>query len=94
MLSGIAKFLLALTALSPAGITWVVADFSKRGYHSDQMLVLAAALFLVLSCLMLLRIASGTLTKVSFTVQTIKVVDNEVVAYVVRATASKLTGFQ
>jgi hypothetical protein len=83
MLSGFAKFLLALTALSPAGITWVVADFSRRGYNSDQMLVLAAALFLVLSCLMLLRIASGKLTQVSFTVQTIKVIDNEVVAYIV-----------
>jgi hypothetical protein len=83
MLSGIAKFLLALTALSPAGFTWVVGDFSKRGYQAEQMLVLATALFFVLSCLMLLRIASRKLTKVSFTVKTIKVIDNEVVAYIV-----------
>jgi hypothetical protein len=83
MLSGFAKFLLALTALSPAGITWAIADYGRRGYHTDQMLVLAVALFFALSCLTLLRVASGSLTKVSFGVQSIKVVDNEVVAYVV-----------
>lgn len=83
MLSGIAKFLLALTALSPAALTWAIADFSKRGYQPSQMIVLAAALSLILSCMVLLRHAGKALTRISFTVQTIKAVDNEVVAYVV-----------
>lgn len=83
MFSGFAKFLLALTALSPAAFTWVVADFGTQGYRSTQSLVLAAGLVLVLCCSTLLRTARKRLTKVSFQMASIKAVDNEVVAYVV-----------
>ena len=83
MLSSVAKLLLSLTAMSPVAVTWAIADYSKQGYNHRQLVALCIAAFLGLACMALLSIASRRLTKITFVVEELKAVDNEVVAYIV-----------
>lgn len=83
MLSTVAKLLLALTAMSPVALTWAIADYGKQGYSPDQITVVGIAAILALLCLLILRTGTRSLTKVSFSIEEIKAVDNEVVAYIV-----------
>ncbi|ODP31558.1 hypothetical protein [Pandoraea sp. ISTKB] len=83
MLSGFAKFLLALTALSPVALTWAIADYSRNGFNRDQLFTISISIFLAIGCAVLLRVSGKKLTKVTFTVEELKAVDNEVVAYIV-----------
>jgi hypothetical protein len=83
MLSSFAKFLLALTAISPVAITWAIADYSKRGYYWEQLLGAGIAVSLGVLCVALLRTASKSLTRITFVVEELKAVDGEVIAYIV-----------
>lgn len=83
VLSSIARLLLALAAISPIALTWAVADFGRRGYSPQQLFAVAAAVGLAVACMGVLRIGRRSLTRVSFSVQELKAVDNEVVAYIV-----------
>ncbi|WP_454752054.1 hypothetical protein [Cupriavidus necator] len=83
MLSSFAKFLLALTAMSPVALTWAVADYGRRGYDREQLIVIGIAAILALCCMLVLQIGTRSLTKISFSVEELKAVDNEVVAYIV-----------
>lgn len=83
MLSNLAKLILAITAISPVALTWAVADFSRQGFAIHQLLVVLCAFALALICRAMLKKAAVKLTKISFAVDEIKAVDNEVVAYIV-----------
>lgn len=83
MLRGLARLLLAFGALSPVAVTWVIADYGRRGYDRDQIVVIFCAAMLALVCFLVLTAAARQLTKVSFSIEEIRAVDSEVVAYVV-----------
>lgn len=84
MLSGFARFLFALAAISPVALIWAIVDTERRGVMDDrQAAVVVLALMIALACWALLNYCKRSLTKVSFPVSEIKAVDNEVVAYIV-----------
>lgn len=83
MLNGFARFLIALAALSPVAVTWVIATSRSSGFGTTQVKVLAIGLVVALLCFLVLSQAEKRLTRVSFVVQEVKAVDSEVVAYVV-----------
>lgn len=83
MLRGIARLLLAFGALSPVALTWAIADYGRHGYRRDQLVAVLCAVMLGVICYLVMRAAATQLTKVSFQVEELRAVDNEVVAYVV-----------
>lgn len=83
MLSGLARFLFALSAISPVALIWAIVDIERHGADDRQAGVLLAAVAIGGMCWALLQYAHKRLTKVSFPVAEIKAVDNEVVAYIV-----------
>lgn len=83
MLSGFARFLFALAAISPVALVWAVVDAERRGLDDRQVLVIAIAGLIAAICWGLLRYSKRRLNKVSFPVCEVKAVDNEVVAYIV-----------
>lgn len=83
MLGAFAKFLLALSALSPVAFVWAIADYSRNGYQINQVSALIGAVLLAVICMLLLHAARKMLNEISFKAEEIKSVDNEVVSYVV-----------
>jgi hypothetical protein len=83
MLGAFARFLFALAALSPVAITWVIATSRDHGFGREQVVVLSGAALMALVCYLVLREARQRLGAVSFEIQEVKAMDNEVVAYVV-----------
>jgi small neutral amino acid transporter SnatA (MarC family) len=83
MLSTFARLLLAFAALSPVALTWVIVDYGRRGFSQDQIAILLAALALAAICYWILILAERRLTRISFSVEEVKAVDNEVVGYIV-----------
>jgi len=83
MLGGFAKLLLAFSAMSPVALTWAIADYSRSGYRKEQLIAILSAAGLTMICWGLLRIGGKSLTKITFGVDELKAVDNEVVAYIV-----------
>lgn len=83
VLSGFARFLFALAAISPVAVVWAIVDIERHGFSFRQAAVLSVGVLVGLMCWLLLRYARSHLTKTSFPVTEIKAVDNEVVAYVV-----------
>lgn len=83
MLGAFAKFLLALSALSPVAFVWAIADYSRNGYQVNQVSALIGAVLLAVLCMLLLHAARKMLNVISFKAEEIKSVDNEVVSYVV-----------
>jgi hypothetical protein len=83
MFSSLAKLMLSLTAMSPVALTWAIADYGKQGYCARQLVAIGIAALLTIGCVGLLHVACETLTKVTFVVEELKAVDNEVVAYIV-----------
>jgi hypothetical protein len=83
MLSVFAKLLLAMSALSPVTFTWAIADYSRNGYRKEQLIALAATLILAIVSWSVLQLGSRSLTKITFNVEELKAIDNEIVAYIV-----------
>lgn len=83
MLSQLARLLLALTALSPVAFTWAIASYGAGGFKWDQVQIIFCASMLAVICALVIAAASRRLNRISFSVQEVKAVDNEVVAYIV-----------
>lgn len=83
MLSAFAKFLLALSALSPVAFVWAISDYSRNGYQQEQLTAGVCAILLTFICYCVLYSSSKKLNSISFSVEEIKSMDNEVVSYIV-----------
>lgn len=85
MLSNIARTFIAATALSPILLTWalIAVDREDKGDYEGPLLALALALSIILICMVILRLAEKKLTKITFSCEEVKSIDNESIAYVV-----------
>ncbi len=83
MLRGFARLLLAFAALSPVALTWAISDYGRGGFSQEQGIVLFCAAMLAWICYLVIHQATRRLARISFVVNEVRAVDNEVVGYIV-----------